>query len=655
MPRAASSDPKAATATDFRPRAEGLEQLEWEEAAPSANRHGQNQECIRVAARFRPLSELELSQGGVDKLCVQFSRDGQSCTLSLEQAHGTRSFNFAYDHMFQPESTQSDVYDTVAKPIVEGVINGFNGAIIAYGQTGSGKTHTMLGPSGAKAFINDDEVEFESLGIIPRALQELLDYAAASEGLVQLRASYVEIYNEHVIDLLSPVKGGFVVRDQAQSSYAAMREQAQVLYLPTVTETPVGSVREALEVMRTGNKNRHQAETKMNRHSSRSHAVFIVTVTNSVDQSRQKFAQLYLVDLAGSERVKKTEVKGAQLEEAGNINKSLLALGQVIWSLAHKQKHVPYRDSKLTQLLRNCLGGNARTAIMIAASPHQDNANESMSALRFGQRASLVENVARENVAENVQELKRLLERAREDLHELRGHCRRLQAELCAAQTADLLQAEPAGRSCAPASSSEMLQGITAKRLMVWGLLPSLVCPINRAIMREPVVAADGWTYERLALERHFARAGRAMPISPVTGQRLCTRHFTPNLVVKHLVAQHLPDLAPPEVPLPLLQLLHIWHVQLVLAFLDGRSLARCECAWSSFLAASDASQAWPKLLALDFPDASSSATETVAPRARYAEQRRLAVQCEQMDREAAVGGGPASKGLKLFKPPGNS
>ncbi|CAE7202411.1 unnamed protein product, partial [Symbiodinium pilosum] len=120
------------------------------------------------------------------------------------------------------------------------------------------------------------------------------------------------------------------------------------------------------------------------------------------------------VDLAGSERVMKTGVAGTQLEEAKNINKSLLALGQVIYALAHKQKHVPYRDSKLTQLLRNCLGGNARTAVLIAVSPHVDNAGESLSSMRFGARASLVENSASENVAENVLELKRLLEHARQ-------------------------------------------------------------------------------------------------------------------------------------------------------------------------------------------------------------------------------------------------
>lgn len=181
-----------------------------------------------------------------------------------------------------------------------------------------------------------------------------------------VRPRYVEIYMEHVVDLLSPVIGGSMTHASQNEKYTkqGMREAADNLYLPQVTEMPVTSVTEALDIMRMGNKNRHMAETQMNRHSSRSHAVFIVTVTNSVDRSRQKFAQLYLVDLAGSERLDKTGAVGARLDEAKQINKSLLALGQVIWALAHKQKHVPYRDSKLTQLLRNCLGGKSSLLVL---------------------------------------------------------------------------------------------------------------------------------------------------------------------------------------------------------------------------------------------------------------------------------------------------
>jgi len=599
----------------------------WEEILDVQQRVP-TQESIRVAARFRPLSLLERETGEDETLCVKFGRDGQSCTLQMQKTHGICDFPFAYDHLFQPEASQYDVYRAVAQPIVEGVIHGYNGAILAYGQTGSGKTHTMFGPFATQAFVDSCDFDSHSLGIIPRALQELVDYAENTDGLVQLRASYVEIYNENVLDLLSPLGG---VTSGDMPSTAVMREQAKDLFLPTVTETPFNSVREAMEVMRLGNRKRHQAETKMNRHSSRSHAVFIVTVVNRVDQSRQKFGQLYLVDLAGSERVIKTAVAGTHLVEAKNINKSLLALGQVIFALAHKQKHVPYRDSKLTQLLRNCLGGNARTAVLITVSPHRDNAGESLSSLRFGARASLVENAATENVAENVHELKRLLEHARQDLAELRASNRRLQAELS-------VRSAPLGGHDGPPSQ---------KCLAVWELLPSLVCPLTRGIMREPVLASDGWSYERRALEKHIARAGRIMPVSPVTGQRLSTRLFTPNLLVRQLVRQYLPDLGPLEEPLPVIQRLHIWHVQLILSFLDFRSLARCEAAWPSFRAMAE-DKVWGQLLQRDYPDCD---VELLAARSTYREEAVKAAA------HKPAAGGPkdkadgARRGLRLFQP----
>jgi hypothetical protein len=650
-----------------------MEALEWEEVAEGRGPERGEHECIRVAARFRPLSEIE-EREGADKLCVNFGSDGKSCAIGVDRAFGVSELEFYYDFMFQPQTTQQDVYTAVASPIVDGVINGFNGAIIAYGQTGSGKTHTMLGPSGAQAFQTESaDVDWGDVGIIPRALQDLLNYAAPTDGQVQLRASYVEIYNEHIIDLLAPSLGGAVAKDRDKGRAASLHEQAENLYLPEVTETPVGSVSQAMGIMRMGNMNRHMAETQMNRHSSRSHAVFIVTVTNSIDRARQKFAQLYLVDLAGSERVMKTGVTGQRMEEAKKINTSLLALGQVIWALANKQKHVPYRDSKLTQLLRNCLGGNARTAVMIAASPHRWNCQETVSALRFGARASLVQNAAHVNVAEDPKELKRLLEAAREDLNALRSHCRRLEAEVAAFSIADTLPssnlsvAGSAPQACMHSSSikgsnngATQMQALTSKRLLVWGLLPSLMCPLNRAIMRDPVVANDGWTYERVAIEKHFARAGRSMPMSPVTGQRMCSRHVVPCHVIRELIRQHLPNLAPPEVRLPAIALLQVWLVMEILSYLDAKSLACSESAWTSFHVAADASQAWAKLLAHDFPResqrdngslpiASEECNTMPSARTVYSELR---IAAQQRGDLRAIAPAPASKGLKLFKPP---
>ncbi|CAK0902541.1 unnamed protein product, partial [Prorocentrum cordatum] len=691
-PAGQPSKPPAWPAGDGRPRAARPDEvLQWEERAAAPAREAGQSESIQVAVRFRPLSAREVESGSAadTSTCVKFGQDGQSCTLRTNTLTGPVDRAFGFDQVLRPEASQAEVYDAVAARIVNGVLEGYNGAILAYGQTGSGKTHTMLGPDGASALRREAEVypgrastdlclsflgplpvRPDHLGIVPRALQALLEHASvlqaescpsdrAAEGPVRLRASFVEIYNESVFDLLSPSRhegrgseGGPIflgapfphgISAGGSTVQAAMREHSGALHLPEVTETPIASVRDAMDAMRLGNRNRHQAETKMNRHSSRSHAVFIVSVINSTDKARQKFAQLYLVDLAGSERVKRTGVAGQQLEEAKSINRSLLSLGQVIWALAHKQIHVPYRDSKLTQLLRNCLGGNGRTAVVVAASPAPDDAEETLSALRFGARASLVEVTAYENVAEDARQLKRLLESARQDLNELRGHCRRLEAELAAAAAADAAALDGLGL---PAEGGEPARPDAARRLLVRGLLPSLVCPLARAVMWDPVVAADGWTYERAAIERLLRAPGRAAPRSPVTGQRLGGRALVQNLVVKQLVSLYLPDLPPPRAPLPAVRLLAPELAQLLLSFLDARSLAACEASWPSFLDASNCSAAWARLLALDFP----GAAEAEQPQGEQPQGRRLYAHLAATGPRSAGprSPAPASKGLVL-------
>jgi len=279
-----------------------------------------------------------------------------------------------------------------------------------------------------------------------------------------------------------------------------------------------------------------------------------------------------------------------------------------------------------------------------------------------------------------------MLERARADLNELRVHCRRLQAQVSAFHAAETMQFDPRHTatsstsvpSSPPRSTADLtseahsrdehqpLHGLTAKRLLVWGLLPSLVCPLSRAIMQDPVCAADGWTYERRWILHHIAKSGRAMPLSPVTGQKLPSRNVVACHVVAQLVRQHLPDLAPPEVKLPIIRLMHIWQVQEILSFLDAKSLARCEIAWSSFLAASDESRAWARLLELDYPQVGSSAIVAeacggqpegeggppAAAETAAMELRRLyakAAAPSQASRTAIAGGG-SSKGLTLFK-----
>eukprot|EP00438_Fugacium_kawagutii_P009682 Skav208638 [mRNA] locus=scaffold1081:32822:47201:- [translate_table: standard] len=270
-----------------------------------------------------------------------------------------------------------------------------------------------------------------------------------------------------------------------------------------------------MEVMRIGNRNRHQAETKMNRHSSRSHAVFIVTVTNRVDPSKQRFAQLYLVDLAGSERVLKTAVQGQQLEEAKNINKSLLALGQVIWALAHKQKHVPRLqvDAAAAELPRWKRSHCGRWAVRRWVNGHGHGFHARGQRGRIPQRPSL----RRARVAgAELGKAKRRGERAMAmapwedvapDLAQLRACCRRLQAEL----TASRCQLGEAGAAD------------HGRKWLVVGTCGDAVGPSSAK--RDPVLAADGWTYERRALEKYMARPGvHGLPKSPATQlQRLAS------------------------------------------------------------------------------------------------------------------------------------
>lgn len=592
-------------------------------------------ENIQVVARFRPLSQRELDDAP-DLQCVDFGDDGQSCTLSVSRAFNNE-VEFHFNRVFEPEAGQEEVFEAVGRPIAESVMNGFNGAIIAYGQTGSGKTHTMMGPQGATSLI-DGYFDDPELGIIPRVLLELQAHARRAEGAVQLRVSYVEIYQEHVIDLLTVVQPRTHVRPKPSQELRQDTERG--LYLPQVAEMPVQSAAEAMEIMRLGNRNRTKASTEMNRDSSRSHAVFIVSVANSIDPMNRKFSQLYLVDLAGSERIDKTGVAGKQLDEAKLINRSLLALGQVIWSLSTRAKHIPYRDSKLTRLLQNCLGGNARTCLVCTASPHPANAPESLSTLRFGDRASKVRNEAKMNIALDAAELKKLLEKARAQLTELRCAYQQLERENEALQRSSHLVANhpvpsrvanhpvpprtvaqvPSTPALLPAAvadsgsrapertdgetaSPQAILDMIARCLFTRELLPSLICPLTRAVMRDPVCASDGSSYERTAIERHFKHAGRMPAFSPSTLRPFPSKLLVQNVVLKQLIARQLPDLPPLEARIPEFSTICIYLLEEIFTFLNGRSLGQAQIACKDFFAVGSKPSLWTLLLKAELGD----------------------------------------------------
>lgn len=288
-----------------------------------------------------------------------------------------------------------------ARPIIDGVLQGFNGTIFAYGQTSSGKTHTMQGP---------DIENIELQGIIPRMVRTVFNrIETASESIeFSVKVSMCEIYMEKIKDLIDPSKDNLRIHED---------KGKQGVYIQDITENYVAAEDEVYELMKVGNSHRSVASTNMNAESSRSHSIFVLTVTqNNTEDLSCKTGKLYLVDLAGSERIDKTGAVGQTLDEAKKINQSLTTLGKVIKALTSKAgTHIPYRESKLTRILSESLGGNSKTCLIITCSPHPYNEEETHSTLRFGKRARSVKNNAKVNREYTIPELKRLLEKAEKE------------------------------------------------------------------------------------------------------------------------------------------------------------------------------------------------------------------------------------------------
>ena len=323
---------------------------------------------VAVIARFRPLNRAECSRGS--KCCTVLSE----AAVHLTTSDGVVS-TFSFDRVFGTTSSQADVYGSAVQPLLAQLFLGFNCSLFAYGQTGSGKTHTMLGAAGAGAGAGvapslDDEA---ARGMIPRAVEEIFAYANAADAAWEfsISVSYVEIYCERIRDLLEPKNDNLAIGEDAGGG----------VYIKGVTEYYVTSRDEVMALMAQGGDVRATAATGMNAGSSRSHSLFIVTLAQKNGATGEAVkGKLFLIDLAGSEAVAKTNVSGVQLEELKKINKSLSALGNVINALTDgKSSHVPYRDSKLTRILQEALGGNSRTALIIACSPSTYNEQETLS------------------------------------------------------------------------------------------------------------------------------------------------------------------------------------------------------------------------------------------------------------------------------------
>jgi kinesin family protein 5 len=340
---------------------------------------------VSVMCRFRPLNEKEKLL--TKDICVEFLDSQQ---LNLRSTAENNSYKFAFDRIFDMNSAQQSVYDAAARPIIDSVLEGFNGTIFAYGQTSSGKTHTMQG------ILDSQEEE----GIIPRMIRNVFSHIMNSSEDIEftVKVSMIEIYMEKIRDLIDVTRSNLNIRE----------DRAKGLYIEDLSEHYVGGESEVLELMKVGSENRAIAATNMNEQSSRSHSIFIMTIhQNNVKDLVAKTGKLYLVDLAGSEKISKTGATGSVLDEAKMINKSLTTLGMVINNLTDgKSQHIPYRESKLTRVLSESLGGNAKTCLVITCSPSTYNESETLSTLRFGLRAKKIKNKPKINKEVTVAELK---------------------------------------------------------------------------------------------------------------------------------------------------------------------------------------------------------------------------------------------------------
>eukprot|EP00927_Polykrikos_kofoidii_P003487 TRINITY_DN11386_c0_g1_i2.p1 TRINITY_DN11386_c0_g1~~TRINITY_DN11386_c0_g1_i2.p1 ORF type:complete len:639 (+),score=144.50 TRINITY_DN11386_c0_g1_i2:232-2148(+) len=376
----------------------------------SAEEDDGHEESIKVCCRFRPQNQSERTHNG--KICVEVAENGTAVYLP------SSDITFNLDRVFRWDTSQKEVYDYAAKPIINAVLRGFNGTVFAYGQTSSGKTYTMEGPD-----IEDKVFQ----GVIPRMVWSIFEGIHQADVNIEffVKVSIVEIYNERIRDLLDPL-------DPKKDNLKVHEDKARGVFIGDVTESYVLCEQEIFDAMRRGHFNRSMAVTNMNEHSSRSHLIFMLTVEQKNLHDRSvKVGKLHLVDLAGSEKVAKTGASGERLDEAKNINRSLSALGNVINALTDKKyTHVPYRDSKLTRVLQESLGGNAKTSLIITCSPSTFNEQETVSTLRFGQRAKMIKNVVKVNLERSAEELKLLLEKKELQTTELRFRVASLE-QLC--------------------------------------------------------------------------------------------------------------------------------------------------------------------------------------------------------------------------------
>ena len=334
-------------------------------------------ESIRVYVRQRPLLPGEVpvdsssSSGANNNSNNGYISQFNDCSLLYNHNITKKCTDFTFHKVFDSSVMQEELFNHGVKELVQSTMNGYNGTIIAYGPTNSGKTYTMRGDN-------------SNLGIIPRAISNILELMNNNNNKTIITVSYLQIYCEIITDLINPTSDEpLVIREKPNGN----------LYIENISKIRLTSLEDIYEVLNKGDMNRSTAKTAMNNTSSRSHAIMMVTIMqpdvshSSSNQEIYKESTLTLVDLAGSERYSATIGLHYQRSEEGKaINLSLSALGNCMNALAEAKQHVPFRDSKLTRLLQNSLGGNARTAIICNVPPGYDEYGEIINTLRFATR-----------------------------------------------------------------------------------------------------------------------------------------------------------------------------------------------------------------------------------------------------------------------------
>ncbi|XP_059398969.1 uncharacterized protein LOC132131060 [Carassius carassius] len=343
---------------------------------------------IRVFCRIRPLTRAEQAKR---YHIIVASLDDYS--VILETPRGPREFQF--DKIFNPECTQEEVF-TESSGLIQCAIDGFNVCIFAYGHTGSGKTFTMVG-----------DRDRRNPGIIPRTFTKIFEIIQDNESKFEFKVSayMLELYNERLQDLFVTPTEAFSKRIEIK------RDRKGLVFIQGAETKEAASAGELFALFEQGCANRHIAATKMNVESSRSHLIIgIMIESRNLTNGSVSFGKLSLVDLAGSERAAKTGAKDDQLKEANSINKSLSALGDVISALSVDQPHVPYRNNKLTQLMQDSLGGNAKTLMFLNISPSDCNLDETLTSLIYATRVKAITNNAQRNIdSKEIAQLKEVI------------------------------------------------------------------------------------------------------------------------------------------------------------------------------------------------------------------------------------------------------